>query len=266
MRRRVCIVTAMVVVGGCCGADRQADHPQTSNGGQTTTSVPSQGSTTSHEGDELPSSPGARSLELHSIELDPNESVALALHPTAAPVTISSSNPDLEICPATLDGELDNTGGSWPSVSGFTDCRPLDKSGLAALPSTGGHVAFLMRPRDQRASRVNQLTVTYDAQDQFLVVFPPSLASGDAGSQVLITPSRSSLIVAQPYLFPGYRAADAVRVEVTQGDRTIRALDRSDLRTDGQPYGPVKVDELVAVQMYNDSPQVVRPGLTLAWG
>jgi hypothetical protein len=89
-------------------------------------------------------------LFVRNVQLAFDRSLAIGLHPTRQPVAIQvEPGGSVEVCPATIDGDIDPNYSSWPRSS-FESCVSLDSAGHASLPSTGGgtHVVFAIRSHD----------------------------------------------------------------------------------------------------------------------
>jgi hypothetical protein len=132
--------------------------------------------------------PAARSVEVRGLRLRAGESVGFAYHPSVEPAELRVSKPGFEACPATTDGEIDLTGGSWPSASGFETCRPTDASGRVQVPSTTiptFHVGFALRTRDGRAAKNVRISIDYEEVDGLFFYRPPPLRPGTRSAAIV---------------------------------------------------------------------------------
>jgi len=157
---------------------------------------------------------GYRTFFVRNVQLAFDRALAVGLDPARQPVAIQvEPSASVEVCPATIDGDIDPNHSSWPRRS-FGSCVPLDAAGRASLPSTGGglHAAFAIRPRNAAQRAAVDVSVAYNAVDSFVEIFPPSQTVSTA---VAFTP-RSSTIGAQAYLMPGHRPAPDLVVELSQ--------------------------------------------------
>ena len=88
--------------------------------------------------------------------------LTVGLHPTTTPVQLhASSTVPLEVCPAGLDGGLNDS--SWPPSSKFGSCMDLSSSGPTTLPPTNGgfHVAFAIKELSAGPLTPLAVSVTY---------------------------------------------------------------------------------------------------------
>src|SRR4051812_26972955 len=167
-RRLIAILGALLVVAACSGDED--DAPATS----TTTRAPARTTTT------VPPSltertesafPQRRVVEVRDTTLAPGVAIGFAFHPNGTPTSVTASIASVELCPATTDGVIDLTGGSWPTGAGFESCRPLDQG--VPSPGTASHVGWALRSTAADTITVDA-TITYDANDGFFLWAPPT--------------------------------------------------------------------------------------------
>jgi hypothetical protein len=238
---RLAILTVVLVA---CSRSGETTAPSvTTNSGPrpSPTSPPAPATVPPSSAMTLPDGPpGVRTVEIPQARLGTREALGFAYHPGAEPARIESATPGLEVCPASTDGVIDLTGGSWPTSAGFDTCRALDEDGRGQIPSPGitFHVGFAVRAVDTaQAISVSDLAITYDAVDGFFAVFPPS-----DGVVVTVVPSFGRVAVqdlAGGRGDAGGTSAPA-RVDVRQGGRVLSmeetpAGDRAAAATPGQP-------------------------------
>ncbi len=145
----VVVIVVVLTCASCSQSGTNADSlrptvPRTS----TTTSAPSTTTTTTIAPATTTTFPvfGPRSFTVSGVLLSAGNWLTVGLHPTTAPVELqASSTVPLEVCPAGLDGGLNDS--SWPPSFKFGSCIDLSSSGPTSLPPTDGgfHVAFAIK-------------------------------------------------------------------------------------------------------------------------
>ena len=99
----------------------------------------------------------SRSFEVRDLRLGAAQALGVGLHPTAEPIEVSSSQPNLEVCP---DG--------WPSFAGFIACTPLERDGKLTLPSTvvsTFHLGIRIQGIDGQRVRAKRVRINYQPGD-----------------------------------------------------------------------------------------------------
>jgi hypothetical protein len=205
---------------------------------------------------------GARSFTVSGAVLSGGNWLTVGLHPTTTPVRVqASASAALEVCPAGLDGGLNDS--SWPPWFKFPTCVSLPKSGTM-LPATDGgtHVAFALKAASASASFVNLvLTVSYIATDSFVEVIPPTTSS-HAYLTVTYTP-RSTTTGAEATPVNSLTSAPGYSLDVMQGGRTLSESVPCDFPTELTTcLGGVVPGIRVEAQLVGQGSTVV---LSLAW-
>jgi hypothetical protein len=182
MRLLAVAVVALVAVFGCSACSEAKQGAASRRTPRTTapiasTSVP----TTTVPTTTTSTFPtfGARSFTVSGFVLSSGDWLTVGLHPTTTPIRLeASADAALEVCPAGLDGGLNDS--SWPPWFKFPNCMSLSASGFATLPATDGesHVAFALKALSASSPLINLvLTVSYSATDSFVEVIPPTTSS-----------------------------------------------------------------------------------------
>jgi hypothetical protein len=200
--------------------------------------------------------PGRRSLDVRDVRLARGEALGIALHPDGA-TALASSTDDLEVCPATTDGDIDLGGGSWPGDV-FDGCIPF-AAGHATVPGTPVntfHVGFAVRARGAAPVTIDHLGLDYAGVDQFFLVRFPPLGPDAASAEVVVAPKRSTTVVAEAQS-PG------VEVHVTQSARPLGEYPPGP-QYQGTMYGPVELGGPVTVTL-TAARAVDRPSVVIEW-
>jgi hypothetical protein len=198
-------------------------------------------------------------VAVRDLRLRAGDVVAVALHPSTAPIELTARRLAVEACPGTWDGDVagaDTT--SWPRSDGFTECIPF-VDGAATLPSAaqgGGsmHLVFAVRARSANA-RPGTLTIRYEPVDGFFMARPPDLAPGAHSASFVIRPTTADVSTGLTRFSEqgDARLAD-VRLTVRQDGRRVRPAPPSDpAATHVWPlYEPVEPGEPVSIRATND--------------
>ena len=227
------------------------------------TGLPSGTSTTDPTGAALTGRVGYRVFVVRNVQLAFDRSLAIGLHPTRQPVAIQvEPGASVEVCPATINGDIDPNYSSWPRGS-FGSCVSLDSAGHASLPSTGGglHVVFAIRSHAAAQRPTVNVSVTYNAVDSFVEIVPPAET---VSTTVAFTP-RSSTIGAQAYLMPGYRAAPDVVVELSQQGRALKLGVKCDFGSEIECVGGAEPGQTATAAVTGRSPSDGRVAMLVAW-
>ena len=158
---------AFAAMAACTGDDDDAAPASTTRAPESTTTTVAP-SLTEREG--VNSFPAARTIELRDATLALGEAIGFAFHPNGTVTRVRASSPDVELCPATTDGAIDLTGGSWPAGM-FATCHTLDQG--VPSPGTAYHVGWVLRST-ATADITIDATIDYDATDGFFLWVPPS--------------------------------------------------------------------------------------------
>jgi hypothetical protein len=248
---RVALLVAIALLVAACSGDDDtttATSPRaTATSTTTTTTAPGPPAT-------IPSDLGRRTVEVRDVDLAAGEALGFALHP-GSDMRISAAG-DLEVCPATTDGAIDLTGGSWPGDL-FESCLPL-RAGPATVPAPPStyHVGFAVRARGGGATTVDEVSLDYEAVDGFFAVFFTALDADRPSADVVVTPTRSTTVVA------GTGTAGP-QVELEQRGAQLPAYAPTP-RYEGRPYGPATLDEPVTMRVVVTKP-TARVMLFLEW-
>ncbi len=188
--------------------------------------------------------------------------LTVGLHPTTAPVELqASSTVPLEVCPAGLDGGLNDS--SWPPLFKFGSCIDLSSSGPTSLPPTDGgfHVAFAIKELSAGPLSPLALSVNYSATDSFVEVIPPSTSS-HSYMTVSYTP-RSATTEAGATPINLLTPAPGYSLDVMQNGRALSQTVPCDFPTEYTScFGGVTPGEPVAAQLVGQGGPVV---LSLGW-
>ena len=165
-RRLIACFAALVVFAACSGDDDDASPASTTRvTASSTTTVPP--SLSDRAG--VVAFPAARSVTVQGATLAPGEAIGFAFHPNGTVARVSASNADVELCPATTDGVIDESGGSWPGGV-FATCHPIEQG--VPSPGVAYHVGWALRSTATDDITVD-VTIVYDATDGFFVWAPP---------------------------------------------------------------------------------------------
>jgi hypothetical protein len=202
---------------------------------------------------------------VHGVELVGRDWLTIALHPDrqAVRVRISPTNP-VEVCPASVDGGIGFANSSWPKWFHFRSCERLDSTGAAMLPVTDGrvHVAFGIQAVDGRSSGPFDVTVTYAAEDSFMMVIPPVVSATHA---VVSFVPQTATVGAQPYDMPSFGTASAFRMHVAQQGRPVRKVADCDFGSEIGCVGPVTPNLPVTVALAGRSTANARLAVYVSW-
>lgn len=205
---------------------------------------------------------GERTFVVHQSRVEPGTWLTVGLHPSPSPVRIrvTGSEQRMEVCPATLDGDIS----AWATPFAFSSCTRLDASGQAQLPATDGatHVAFAVRVLDERQVRSLDVAVGYKATDSFVEVFPADAPTEDL--TVTFTP-RSLSVGAHAYVLPGYLSAAGDVIRLSQEGRSVRAPTRCDFGSEIDCVGKVTPNQSVTATLIGRRPKTGRLAVFLAW-
>lgn len=178
------------------------------------------------------------------------------------PIELRADAPGLEVCPALPDG------GSlgWPSVAGFTACRPIE-NGRITLPSVviaTFHLAITVRPIDRDRTRIGRLTLDYQPTDGFFIVVPPAIPATACAATITFTPVTRGPVSVQDYTPGTIVLAPHVRVTVTQrGQPLPDSATPAEGRTPA--YGPALAGKPVTVRACNPGTAPAPVELGLSW-
>jgi len=167
---------------------------------------------------------GARTFEIHGVRLAGGDWLTVALHPDPVAVQVRVVPPQaIEVCPASVDGDIGPPRSSWPSWFHFDACEPLETSGIATLPSTDGndHVAFGIRAVRPDVTTAIDVSVSYHAEDSFVLVIPPAV--GTAHAEVTFV-AHTATVGVQTFAMPGFATTSMVAAIEQQKRRLHRAV------------------------------------------
>jgi hypothetical protein len=205
---------------------------------------------------------GPRTFRVQNVHLAPGAALSIGLHPTQQPVKVEVTPAAvLEVCPATLDGDIDLHGSSWPVP--FRSCIPLDASGHAVLPATNGffHVAFALRSPKTTGTTVADVAISYSASDSFVQIGRPA---GSATTTVVITP-RSTTVGAHAYMQPGSRTAPDALINLSQSGHALRSARSCDFGSEIPCVGGVTPKEPVTAVLGGNNKRDTRLVMFLTW-
>jgi hypothetical protein len=206
---------------------------------------------------------GYRTFVVRNVQLAIGRWLAIGLHPTRQPVAIQvEPGASVEVCPATINGDIDPSYSSWPRSS-FGSCMSLDSAGHASLPSTGGglHVVFAIRSHATAQRPTVDVSVVYSAVDSFVEIVPPAAT---VSTTVAFTP-RSSTIGAQAYLVPGFGAAPGVVVELSQQGRVLKLAAKCDFGSEIECVGGAEPGQTAMAAVTGRSESGWRVAMLVAW-
>jgi hypothetical protein len=204
---------------------------------------------------------GERSIAVSGAVLSGGDWLTIGLHPTAAPIRLTASgSAPLEVCPAGLDGQLNDS--SWPPWSHFPSCIGLGPSGATPLPATDGaaHVSFAIKAATSAARTRVAVTVDYTAVDSFFEASSPADAPRTDLSVTYEPRSSTTAALATPVDLaspaPGYR------VVLTQGGRSLTSAANCDFPTELEGCVAVTARKPVVVRLTGPRGRVT---LEAAW-
>lgn len=206
---------------------------------------------------------GTRTFTVSGILLSDGDWLTVGLHPTTAPVEVqASASTPLEVCPAGLDGGLNDS--SWPPSFKFPNCEALNAAGTVSLPPTDGgyHVAFAIKAQSASAPLSSlRLTVDYSATDSFVEVIPPQTTS-NTYMTVSVTP-RGATVAASATSINALTPAAGYSLDLMQPGRALSPAVSCDFPTElTSCFGGVVPGDPVAIQVVGQGPPVV---LNLGW-
>jgi len=244
------------VLCACGQPARQPSRHSTSTTEHTTTTTAPPTTTTSPPF-------GTRAFQVSGILLSGGDWLTVGLHPTTAPIAIqASASAPLEVCPAGLDGGLNDS--SWPSWFKFPSCEVLSATGTISLPPTDGttHVAFAIKAQSASAPLgALRLTVDYSATDSFVEVIPPQTTS-NTYMTVSVTP-HSATVAASINPINAVTPAAGYSLDLMQAGRALSQIASCDFPTElTSCFGGVVPGGPVAVQVVGQGAPVV---LNLGW-
>jgi hypothetical protein len=243
--RRFLIVVLLAAVGACSGSPASRAAPTTAIETTSTSRAPVSPRLTAWS---------RRTFRIRVI-LESRAAVAIGLHPNAEPIRVGLLPPrPAELCGASVaDGTVDER----------KSCVAFDAAGRASVPPTNGgtHIAFAVRLRSDRAVRVD-LTVTYAAEDPFVLVVPPTARF--SGTAVDFIP-RTVTAGANAYLLPGYRPAPTVAVTMKQAGRGIHDPRPCDFPAEIDCLGRVGANRQTEISMAGRDTGGGRPALYIVW-
>jgi hypothetical protein len=189
--------------------------------------------------------------------------LTVGLHPTTAPVEIqASASTPLEVCPAGLDGGLNDS--SWPPWFKFSTCEVLSGAGTFSLPPTDGatHVAFAIKAQSTSAPLSSlRLTVDYSATDSFVEVIPPQTTS-NTYMTVSVTPL-SATVAASINPIGALTPAAGYSLDLMQAGHNLAQGESCDFPTElTSCFGGDVPGDPVAIQVVGQGSPVV---LNLGW-
>lgn len=254
MRKRS-VLPALLTFSVLCACSQPARQPSRHRTATTTTTAPPTTTT-------LPPF-GTRAFTVSGILLSGGDWLTVGLHPTTAPVEVqASASTPLEICPAGLDGGVDDS--SWPPWFKFPSCEVLSAAGTVSLPPTDGatHVAFAIKAQSASAPLSSlRLTVDYSATDSFVEVIPPQTTS-NTYMTVSLTP-RSATVAASVNPISALTPAAGYSLDLMQAGRALSQMVSCDFPTElTSCFGGVVPGDPVAVQVVGQGLPVV---LNLGW-
>lgn len=237
-RRVIGAFVALMVIAACSGDDEDAAPATTTATRASTTTTTSPPRLDDRSGNPFPQS---RTIELRGVTLAPGESVGFATHPNDAMTFVTASSEQLELCPATTDGEV-ALKGFWPGDAHFDSCRP-PADGVPS-PGSGFHVGWAIRATGSAVVTFDA-TISYVANDGFFL-WRPASTCGD----LVVTP----------------RASDIVGVGtggvLTQDGATVPLVPE-----DGADYlagvGRVRVEQELTISCA--TPRADAPGIIVDW-
>lgn len=266
----VAMCAALLVISACSGQETAAPAttvPTTTSTTTTTTMGPRPVGTSPANVSTGPGT-GPRHVEITAFTLAAGETIGVALHPSKAPVTLSSATPGLEVCPATTDGTVDPSLNGWPEP-GFKTCRPFDAGGQVSLPPVSAatfHLAVVVRPTTPGAVTIDKLVLDYEAVDGYFLVLGPPIPPGAISPDVSVTPLAFTSVRAKATdPRSGRRWPETIGVEVLQGNRLVESNESTEPERRGRVYGPLNVGFPVTAHVRNGTDEPVLAQLWLEW-
>lgn len=210
-----------------------------------------------------------RTVVVRSLRLDGGETLTVALHPNATAIELrASAGSRLEACPGLLDGGAAVPGNSsWPSFAAFSECLPLADDGSVTLPSTVSdmfHLAFVVRARGDKRTKVPRLAITYVRGDGYFEIIPPPIAPGARGPRVSVRPASATTVGVQAYGI-GYEGSPKVALDVRQRNRFVHRTSEPPPGGDAEAYGPVRLGSKVHVTPRNRGTRAAAVRIAIAW-
>ncbi|MGP0108053.1 MAG: hypothetical protein ACLPR9_04160 [Acidimicrobiales bacterium] len=263
IKRGAIVLVVLFACTSCSQADTEAHSPHSSRPHITTTTYASNSSTTTNPVTTTTFPVfGTRTFTVSGVLLSGGDWLTVGLHPTTTPVQLhASGTTPLEVCPAGLDGGLNDS--SWPPWFKFQSCMNLSPSAITTLPATDGgtHVAFAIKEVSPGSLSPLAVSVTYNATDSFVEVIPPATTS-QIYMTVSYTPvSATTGATATPInlLTP----APGHSLDVMQAGRALTQMVACDFPTElTSCFEGVTPGQPVAVQLVGRGGPVV---LSLAW-
>jgi hypothetical protein len=258
------VVVVLVVVFACTSCSAAVTRTHSVRPPVTTTTYARTPTTTALPATTTTTFPvfGSRTLTVSGVLLSSGNWLTVGLHPTTTPVQLhASATSPLEVCPAGLDGGLDDS--SWPLGFNFQSCINLSPSGNATLPATSGgyHVAFAIKDVSPSPLSPLEVSVTYSATDSFVEVIPPATTS-----QTYLTVSYTPLSAttgATDTPINLLTPAPGYSLDVMQAGRALNQMAACDFPTElSSCFGDVTPGQAVSVQLVGRGSPVV---LSLAW-
>jgi hypothetical protein len=207
---------------------------------------------------------GARSFEVGGVRLAGGDWLTVALHPNekAVRVRVVSKQPT-EVCPASVDGAIGPGMSSWPSWFHFDACQSVDSLGEATLPPTDGsvHVAFGVRALRADVTTPLDVSVSYEAEDSFVVVIPPAVTATHA--DVTFRPHTATVGV-HAYVMPDFGKTSIVAVAAQQNRRLRRTMP-CDFGSEIGCVGRVQPNVPARVTISGPSSDTARLAVYLSW-
>jgi hypothetical protein len=261
--RGAVVLVVLIASSSCSRTDTGAHSPRTTQPNFTTTTYTRSRTTTTNPvtTTTVPVF-GTRTLAVSGVMLSGGNWLTIGLHPTTTPVQLhASSTTPLEVCPAGLDGGLNDS--SWPAWFRFPSCMNLSPSAMTALPATDGatHVAFAIKAVSPGPMVPLDVSVTYNATDSFVEVIPPATTS-QTYMTVAYTPLSATTGATDTPInlltpAPGYS------LDVMQAGRALTQMAACDFPTElTSCFRGVTPGQSVSVQLVGHGGPVV---LNLAW-
>jgi hypothetical protein len=257
IKRDAIVLVVVFACTSCSQADTESHSPHSTRPHITTTTYAKNSTTTT----TVPAL-GTRTLTISGVLLSGGNWLTVGLHPTTVPVQLrASGTTPLEVCPAGLDGGLNDS--SWPPWFKFSNCENLTPSAVTTLPATDGatHVAFAIEEVSPGSLSPLEVSVTYSATDSFVEVIPPATTSHTYMTVSYTPRSATTGATATPVNLltpaPGYS------LDVMQAGRALTQMVACDFPSElTSCFGGVTPGQPVAVQLVGQGGPVV---LNLAW-
>ena len=168
------------------------------------------------------------------------------------------------MCPASVDGAIGYANSSWPKWFHFRSCERLDSTGAVTLPVTDGrvHVAFAIQAVDGGASGPFDVTVSYAAEDAFVLVVPPVVSAAHA---VVAFFPQTRTVGAQPYAMPGFGVASNVTLQIDEQHGPVTKVTDCDFGSEIGCVGAVTPNRPVTVTINGASSATARLAVYVSW-